>query len=193
MRCNKCSAMVTRSSGGRRGLCAPCYRREMRTPSPDVGRAFTSTCQNAACGTEFTYTYNGGGGRHRKYCSDSCRVEHFASPPEVRRTRLRYIYGITAEQYDELLAMQGGGCAICHVTPEHFTKAMAVDHDHACCSGRTSCGKCVRGILCCFCNNALGGYERTGFIPEPFQRYRQTRVVLAAKGFYRLSSLGWSA
>lgn len=27
-----------------------------------------------------------------------------------------------------------------------------VDHDHACCAGSRSCGKCVRGIVCVSCN-----------------------------------------
>src|SRR4029077_2130187 len=33
---------------------------------------------------------------------------------------------------------------------------LAVDHDHNCCPGAHSCGKCIRGILCGTCNSALG-------------------------------------
>jgi hypothetical protein len=55
-------------------------------------------------------------------------------------------YGITPEQYEALLVAQGGGCAICGRRPSG--RRLAVDHDHACCPGKTSCGRCVRGLLC---------------------------------------------
>jgi hypothetical protein len=31
-----------------------------------------------------------------------------------------------------------------------------VDHDHACCPGGPSCGHCIRGLICHWCNHMLG-------------------------------------
>lgn len=72
-------------------------------------------------------------------------------PEYYRRTHLKHAYGITPERFDEMLAAQGGRCAVCPET-EDFT----VDHDHSCCPGNRSCGNCIRGILCRKCNMALG-------------------------------------
>lgn len=56
-------------------------------------------------------------------------------------------YGLSPEEYDALLKLQGGKCAICRARP--VSKRLAVDHDHA--SGA------VRGLLCSRCNHDLLG------------------------------------
>ena len=63
-------------------------------------------------------------------------------------------YGITLEQYGELLESQGGVCAVCGQPPK--IRRLAIDHDHKCCPPEKSCGKCIRGLLCGNCNRFLG-------------------------------------
>lgn len=74
-------------------------------------------------------------------------------PERQRASILRYKFGLTTEQYDTMLAMQGGACAICkRPEPGEGKKFFSVDHDHDCCKGQRTCGKCVRGLLCSWCN-----------------------------------------
>lgn len=70
-------------------------------------------------------------------------------------------FGITKEQYEGIVARQGGRCAIeaCGTEKPGGKGRWHVDHDHACCPGRTSCGKCVRGLLCARCNLGLGYFQ----------------------------------
>ena len=60
--------------------------------------------------------------------------------------RLRPL-GLSVEQYNEMLARQGGCCAICERPPQG-KRPLAIDHDHQ--TGR------VRKLLCHHCNCALG-------------------------------------
>jgi Recombination endonuclease VII len=66
--------------------------------------------------------------------------------PAHRDKRLRYNYGISLEEYDAMLARQGGVCAICKKKPDKG-KVLFVDHCHV--TGR------VRGLLCGKCNSVL--------------------------------------
>ena len=63
-------------------------------------------------------------------------------------------YKITSEQYDIILKKQNGRCAICSSLPGK--NRLSVDHNHSCCKGSKSCGKCIRKLLCIKCNLMLG-------------------------------------
>jgi len=67
------------------------------------------------------------------------------NPNANRRLKLKKKFGITLEQYNDLLQKVGGKCPICN----NIDKVrLSVDHDHK--TGR------VRGLLCSRCNRALG-------------------------------------
>lgn len=67
----------------------------------------------------------------------------------MRAAHLRLTYGLTVEQYDAMLAEQGGRCFLCKALPGK--KRLAVDHSHE--SGA------VRRLLCSICNTRLGVYQ----------------------------------
>lgn len=76
--------------------------------------------------------------------------------PDLRwDAALWYRYKITPADYDAILTRQGGGCAVCGAASERGRR-LSVDHNHGCCPGKRSCGKCVRGLLCGDCNRAEG-------------------------------------
>lgn len=64
------------------------------------------------------------------------------------KSRVRRLYGLTYEQYQEILEKQNGACAICLKEQREASKRLHIDHDHV-------TGK-VRGLLCTKCNMGIG-------------------------------------
>ncbi|AGM30035.1 endonuclease VII domain-containing protein [Mycobacteroides abscessus] len=94
-----------------------------------------------------------------------CETHRRARQKAVRRKNhgrmVENTYGITETEYEAILAVQGGACAICG-RAKGITKRLAVDHDHK--LGNTR--EAVRGLLCTTCNHVVIG--RYG--PEALRR-----------------------
>lgn len=69
-------------------------------------------------------------------------------PAQDRNGHLLRTFGITSEQFDEMLAGQGGRCAICRTDEPGGKGNFHVDHCHD--TG------VIRGLLCTRCNQGLG-------------------------------------
>lgn len=85
---------------------------------------------------------------------ESARRRRQAEPEKYKRIArnsvLKKKYGITVDEYEELLKVQGSMCAICGSTDSRGWGRLHVDHCH-------KTGK-VRGILCQGCNTSLGKF-----------------------------------
>lgn len=66
----------------------------------------------------------------------------------IRELARKRTYGVSAEQYAEMVQRCGGKCSICKSAT---TSALCIDHDH-----KTGA---VRDLLCGNCNRALGKFQ----------------------------------
>lgn len=121
-------------------VCRTCAKEATRRyrETKDTPRDLTR-CRNGHLITpENTVVYASGGTRCRQCVKDN-----------GQKQRLKK-YGLTQEQYEELLTRQDGKCAVCK-TPMDGVRNEHIDHDHA--TGQ------VRGLLCSHCNTAIGKFK----------------------------------
>jgi hypothetical protein len=85
-------------------------------------------------------------GSETTYCKP-CR-KHVGTAANLKKKSL------TVEEFMDMSKNQGHVCMICKKADP--LKRLSVDHDHSCCPGAFSCGKCIRGLLCSHCNKTLG-------------------------------------
>ena len=118
------------------------------------------TCTRCSCSKPITeFSFRRKGEPLLKSACKECHRErargYWAKKPldtEVQRERnLRKSFGIGVKDYELMLEEQNHCCDICKRPASEFPKRLAVDHCH-------STGK-VRGLLCMFCNTALGKFN----------------------------------
>ena len=130
----------------------------------EEGKKYCPTCKQILDLTEFSTTKKGTGvASHCKEFQKIWREKYKNDHPERKqiihknykkqrerwiRDGLRKNFGMTYDEYKNLLETQGGKCAICSKTPKENKKMLGVDHDH-----KTNK---VRGILCSTCNQGIG-------------------------------------
>jgi hypothetical protein len=115
----------------------------------------TKTCTTCGITKDITEFYFRGGESSpfsRKSKCKSCEIKRLQSnynPDRQKNNDLKRLYGITLNEYSQMLAEQNNQCAVCHTTdPGGKHGKFMVDHCH-------TTGK-VRGLLCKRCNIALG-------------------------------------
>ncbi len=84
---------------------------------------------------------------HACYAKQRAAYRRTKSPNWYRMKNLKKLYGLTIEDFDDMLVEQKGACRVC-AGPSLGRGVYHVDHDHE--TGR------IRGLLCHKCNVALG-------------------------------------
>lgn len=112
-------------------------RVKRRIADAPPGQKWCARCQAFRRVTSFALLKEG---RRAAYCLPCQRSYN-------QERRIRLSWGLTWEEYEQLLDGQGGRCAICEGQPRK--NALCVDHDHK--TGE------IRGLLCKRCNHRLLG------------------------------------
>lgn len=187
MTCTRCSRPFTQRSRGEDGLCSNC-RKVVASGGGAFNYALSITRQKNSAAPEGKRWCNG--------CQRYRAVKFFRRPTDgnckpCQRKRdhdymVQKTYGITPDQYAAIKEVQQGKCAICQ-RATGASKALAIDHDHRCCPGGGSCGKCIRGLLCSICNRMLGYFRDD---PNAFGRAMNYLIIPPARAV--LGSRDWS-
>ena len=83
-----------------------------------------------------------------------------------KKSHLWTHYRMTIEQFQKMFSDQNGMCLICDEQ-----RKLIVDHDHSCCPEKTTCGECVRGLICHRCNTLVGYLETQKHILDRAKKY----------------------
>lgn len=123
-----------------------------RYKSEDVSKRYGVECKK--CYAAYMRAYVASHPEYRRQQNEYSKQYAAARPTMKKRTKLRLNFGMTLERYQEMLAEQGGVCAICRCGDGNVDKRsgknrdLSVDHCHE--------TDVIRGLLCGDCNRSLG-------------------------------------
>lgn len=122
-------------------------------------------CSN--CGRpegEVRFSLRTGTDKYYTQCN-SCRSKgnKKRTPEQRRSSNYKTLYGISLQEYNQMLREQGGKCKICGTPHTELGRGLYVDHCHL--TGE------VRGLLCQACNVALGLFKDSTKVLEQAIRY----------------------
>jgi hypothetical protein len=143
--CVDCGAGLPQPKGRPKLRCEPCAEIHNKAQDRERNKKWSENPGRKAYDAEW-----------RKNNAERVRASqqkyNDANPGRDRFYRLRILYGLTQDQFDAMLAEQGGVCALCGNPPAtegaKTTPVLHVDHDHV--TNR------VRQLLCHTCNQGIG-------------------------------------
>lgn len=111
--------------------------------------------------------------RNRDRLVADMRERYRLNSRRYEERRKHKLYGVSPEQFQEMLNKQNGLCAICR-KPEKRTRngkltMLAVDH--------CSAGGHVRALLCASCNTALGLLKHSVSMAERVLKYLRSETL----------------
>lgn len=130
-------------------------KNQFKTTVNDDGRICTK-CKKFKSWEEFSNTKDGSANNKNSKCK-ICRKLHHANNSQKyrissRKSNLKRQYGLTENDYNDLLEKQNNRCAICKTKiPDKRKKFFCIDHNHK--------NKKIRGLLCNKCNKGLGDFD----------------------------------
>ena len=136
---DSCFAFQNKKEGKLVSACKDCYnkkQREFRKNNPDIAKKRDREAYQ----------------RQKKHRVEYARKYRKENPEKTMNTNLKMKYGITREEYFDILNKQGNKCAICGKPQEEHSRNFALDHNHT--------TNKVRGIVCDGCNYGIGFLEK---------------------------------
>lgn len=162
--CSGCNTLKDESAFGK------CSRDGLQYKCKDCNKIYNNSKEHKSKLREYEKTSKHKA-RKRAYETSEERkvIEKFRyhNTPGVKERHRNYAlsknYGITIEDFDYLLSIQNGYCAICKLDPSIDKKKFSVDHCHSNKEfkklDKIEKRRQIRGILCRLCNLSIGFFK----------------------------------